>query len=112
MDTDFEEAAAGILSYEEKRLRNHAKAELDQWRQNLEYETEIRVLKKLLWDKITRGKAAEWRIKSLSDEPHPLYAYLEECHAPPGVVRNYLNEIREDFVRLQIQAEEGESHVK
>jgi hypothetical protein len=104
---DFEEVAAGILSFEKESSRNHAKTELDRWRGNLERETEVRVLRKLLWDKFTRGKAAEREIESLSGEPHPLQAYLQKCHVPPGRVSRCLDEVRGDFDRLMDQAGEG-----
>jgi hypothetical protein len=104
---DFEQAAKNILAREGVRVDRLKKTELARWQENPEHETEIRILRKILWNRGDRGRALESVVKYFSDNPHPLSDYLAECPCPPGTVSRFLGEVRADYERLLAQAGEG-----
>jgi hypothetical protein len=104
----FDKAAGDILIREGMRLCDAARAEFAEWQKDVGFQTELRVLKKMLTARGTTGRALDSAIKGFSDAPNPLSAYLAEHPCPPGMVARFLNEVRADYERLQSLTEEGD----
>ncbi|MDR1287111.1 MAG: hypothetical protein LBK08_05845 [Treponema sp.] len=102
----FNRAAESILAREDTRV-NYAAA-LAEWEKDLGYETEVRMLKKLLTATGTIGRPADDVIKRYSNNPHPLSDYLAENPCPPDTVSACLGEVRQDFEKLLVLAEKGD----
>jgi hypothetical protein len=105
---DFESVAMAIEAREEARLRAAAKAELAEWRRDLERNVEIKTVEKILKSggKYT-GRAAPFILENYINDPHPLGAFLKKGRIEPGLVSRHLGEVRRDYERLQAIAGEG-----
>jgi hypothetical protein len=111
MNMDFESAARAIEVREKDRIRAAAEAELDEWNKDIERNTEIKVLEKLLKSSGYRRRiGVHFFLKDYINDPHPLHRFSEERYPAPGLVSRCLKEVRRDYERLLAQAGQGETH--
>ncbi|MDR1373658.1 MAG: hypothetical protein LBJ24_01665 [Treponema sp.] len=105
----FEKVKEGILANEAARIRGAAKAELAAWEEDFERQTEIRVLKKILAQRVSGircGGLIESMAEYYADGPHPLFSFTEKCRGAIPI-KGCLEEVRRDYKRLIAQAGEG-----
>jgi hypothetical protein len=106
----FEKTTGDILSRERERVREEARAELAEWEKDMDHQTEIRALKKLLAGGKPHGRRLYRSVlEEYAANPHPLDSFLTKCRNRPfAEVSRRLDEVRRDFEQLRAWAGEGD----